>query len=232
MISDERFFAWLDGELDAADAAEVEAMVARDPSLQRKADAHRALASRLGSAFATVANAPLPDRLVDTARPSDAQIIDLATRRPTRRPTAPVQWAAMAATLVLGIGAGSLIEFGSPAPVAREAGHLVASGELEKALYARLASQPVDNGVRIGLTFRKAGGELCRSFTDEGISGLACHESGNWRLKGLFETGEGQGTEYRMASGLDPRLAALIESTMAGESMDAEAERRALREFD
>jgi hypothetical protein len=229
MISDERFFAWLDGELAPAEAAEVAAMVAADPGLQRKAAAHRALAGRLGAAFGPIADAPLPERLAEALRPKAAQIIDFAARREARRPI-PVrmQWAAMAATLAIGIVAGSMIGSGPAGPVGRENGQLVAAGDLEAALYTRLASAPADDGARIGLTFRDSAGNLCRSFTEDGATGLACHQGGDWRIRGLFQAGEGQQGQFRMAAAGDPRLAELVEATMAGEPLDAAGERQAL----
>ena len=229
MISDERFFAWLDGELDPAEAAAIDELVAADPGLQRKADAHRALGGQLRRAFDPIAAAPVPEGLVAAARPGEAEVIDFAARRTQARPISrPMQWMAMAATLAIGIVAGSMINPGATGPIGRENGQLVASGELEQALYTRLASAPAEDGARIGLTFRDAAGDLCRSFTDGGSSGLACHQGGDWRIMGLFQAGEGQQTEFRMAAGADPRLAGLVDSTIAGEPLDAAAERQAL----
>jgi hypothetical protein len=228
MISDERFFAWLDGELDPAEAAAIDQLVAADPELQRKAEAHRALGSTLRAAFDPIVQAPVPDRLTAAAEPRAAEVIDLATRRERRQVWAPMQWAAMAATLALGLVTGSMINTSSSGPIARENGELVASGELEAALYTRLASAPARDGARIGLTFRDANGGLCRSFTDGGTAGLACHQSGDWRIRGLFQSGEGQQGEFRMAAGQDPRLAELISSAMAGEPLGAAEERKAL----
>ena len=227
MIGDERFFAWLDGELDPSEASAVDELVAADPELQRRAEAHRALAGRLNHAFDPIAEMALPQRLADAARPRQAEIIDFAARRPRAMPVR-MQWAAMAATLAIGIAAGTMLNSGPSGPVAREGGQLVASGELEQALYTRLASAPAREGARVGLTFRDAAGDVCRSFTDEGAAGLACHKGGDWQIKGLFQGGEGQQSEFRMAAGADPRLAELVNATMAGEPLDAAGEREAL----
>jgi len=229
MISDERFFAWLDGELDPAEAAELDRLVAANPELQRKAEAHRALGGRLGAAFDPVAAAAVPERLLDSARPRRADVVDFGSRRTASRPVwAPMQWAAMAATLAIGLVAGTMINSNPSGPIARENGALVASGELEQALYTRLASVPVDEGARIGVTFHDAAGDLCRSFTVGGAVGLACRQQGDWRIRGLFQAGEGQQGQFRMAAGSDPRLAELIDSTIAGEPLDAAGERQAL----
>jgi hypothetical protein len=227
MISDERFFSWLDGELDPTEAAAVDVLVAADPELQRRAEAHRALGGTLRAAFAPIADAPVPEQLLDATRPQQADVIDLASRRQRALPVR-MQWAAIAATLAIGIAAGTMIGSGPSGPIASENGQLVASGELEQALYTRMASAPADQGARIGLTFRNASGDLCRSFTEKGSAGLACHQGGDWRIRGLFQVGEGQQSAYRMATGSDPRLAGLIDSTMAGEPLDAARERQAL----
>ena len=43
MVTDETFFAWLDGELDGEEAKRVVAEVDADPALAEKAEQHRAL---------------------------------------------------------------------------------------------------------------------------------------------------------------------------------------------
>ena len=113
-------------------------------------------------------------------------------------------------------------------PVTVEGERLIAAAALDQALDTRLASVPAGNGTRIGLTFRNSAGRICRSFTDAAASGLACHEGGQWRLRGLFPAAEGQAGDYRMAAGEDPRLTALIDETIAGEPFDAAQEKAAL----
>jgi hypothetical protein len=81
--------------------------------------------------------------------------------------------------------------------------------------------------VRIGLTFRDQSGAICRTFTGEQSSGLTCRDGSDWRLRGLFAAPEGQAGDYRMAAGTDPNLAALIDSTIAGEPFDAAQEQAA-----
>jgi hypothetical protein len=228
MMNDETFFAWLDGELGAAEAAQAEAAVAANPALQRKAEAQRALRAKLGAAFDPIASAPVPDRLLATSPSAD--VLDFARERPHRAwaKTIPSswQWGAMAATLALGLLAGSTLG-GGDSSIATDRGHLVAAGALSQALDTRLASAPADSGPRIGLTFRDSAGRICRSFTDASSSGLACHEDRDWRIRGLFAAPEGQQAQYRMAGGQDVRLAELVGAYMAGEPLDAAGERKA-----
>lgn len=223
MSDEEEFFAWLDGELRGDAAARVEARVAADPALAAQARAHRALAGRLRGAFDPVLAAPVPDRV--GAPPVDFAVVrDRRASRPVSRMT---RWAAIAATLALGIVTGTMLATGSSSPIVRENGVLVAAASLEDALDTRLASAPASDGVRIGLTFRDADGQLCRSFENGDGSGLACRADGDWQIRGLFKQDEASPGDYRMASGPDPRLAELIDATIAGEPFDAEAERAA-----
>ena len=82
MVNDETFFAWLDGELEAAEAARVEAEVAADPRLSTMAAEHRTMQARLKGAFDTIIDAPMPGHLAAAARtPPQAEVIDFAEAR-------------------------------------------------------------------------------------------------------------------------------------------------------
>jgi len=225
MSVDEQFFAWLDGELDGKEAAEMTARVAADPELARLADQHRAMQARLRHAFDSVSAAPLPKALLG------AEVVDLAERRERQRPPAGFarlpQWALIAATLVLGIFAGTLMPGRNDSPVELHNGALYAAAGLDRALDTQLASAPSGGPVRIGLTFRDPAGDICRSFSGTEATGLACRDGDRWRVRGLFPAGEGQSTDYRVAAGMSPELASLVNSTMAGEPMDAAQEKAA-----
>ena len=65
-------------------------------------------------------------------------------------------------------------------PVVYEGGSLVATGELEDALYdpsLRRADGPV-----AGKPFAGAAGETCRRFVDGPVRGIACQREGDWRV--------------------------------------------------
>jgi hypothetical protein len=225
MNDDEKFFAWLDGELGPSEAAEMEARVAADPELKRLADQHRALGSQLRSAFDPIADSPVPQTLQAALRPT-AQVIDFGAAKRARSMPAVAQWTAMAATLAIGIFIGTRVPQESSAPVQAEAGKLYAAASINRALDTELASAPTGD-VRIGITYRDSAGEICRTFTAPAGSGLACRNSGRWQMKGLFAAPEGQGSDYRMAAGMDPNLAALVDSTIAGEAFDEATEKAA-----
>jgi hypothetical protein len=225
MIDDDKFFAWLDGELGPTEAADVEAKVASDPELSRLAEEHRALKQQLRGAFDPIATAPMPERLQAALRPS-AEIVDFAAKKRARSMPSLAQWAAMAATLVLGVLLGTMVPQRGTAPLEVQGGKLYAASALSRALDTQLASAPAGE-VRIGLTFRDRSGEICRSFTAPASSGLACRNNGRWQVRGMFAAPEGQGSDYRMAAGMDPNLAALVDATTAGEAFDAAKEKAA-----
>lgn len=227
MIDDEKFFAWLDGELGPSEAAEVEAKVASDPELKRRAEEHRALMQQLRGVFDPIAAAPVPDQLQAMLRPKE-NVIDFAAAKRARTMPSVTQWVAMAATLALGVFIGTMVPQGGNGPVEVQGGKLYAASALNRALDTQLASAPAGE-VRIGLTFRGQAGEICRSFTSTASSGLACRNDGRWQVRGLFAAPEGQSGAYRMAAGMDPNLAALVDSTMSGEAFDA-AQEKAARE--
>lgn len=231
MTKDEKLFAWLDGELDPADAAEMERQVAGDPALARLADEHRALKARLGRAFDPIAAASVPEGLRDALRAPEAEIVDFAAARSLREPRrswgSMPQWAAMAATLAVGIVVGTAIPVRPNQPVAVEGGKIYAAAALDQALTAQLASAPANGDVRVGMTFRDQTGAICRNFTQSAASGLACRDPRGWQVRGLFAAPEGQSGAYRMAAGMDPALASLVDSTMAGEPFDAAQEKAA-----
>jgi len=229
MTDDEKFFAWLDGELSGPEADAIAERVAADPSLSKLADEHKAMQSRLKAALDSVAEMPVPDRLLH-AISTPGTVIDFGAARTRRRAWLDLawpQWTAMAATLALGIFLGTMIAPGPTGPVEVDRGRLYAAGALGQALDTRLASTPAGNGARVGVTFRDRSGTICRSFAEGQSAGLACRSGDRWQVRGLFAGQSGEASEYRMASSIDPRLAALIESTIAGEPFDAAEEKAA-----
>ena len=237
MVEEEKFFAWLDGELPADEAARVEAEVAADPKLSRLAVEHRAMAAGLRSAFGTVEAQPVPERLHRLVEQDGGEkVVSLAdaraSRAVSRAPSLWVQMGALAATLAVGIVTGNMLSIGflpggSADPIQAEAGRLVASADLENALYAQLASAPAESGPRVGLTFRDKTGAICRTFQDQAASGLACREGGDWRIRSVFQGAEGQSTDYRMAGGPNPQLLEEVDAVIDGEPFDAAEEKAA-----
>ncbi|HEY0596260.1 anti-sigma factor [Sphingopyxis sp.] len=217
--------AYVDGELDDLTARRIKREAGSDAGLAAEIARNRELRAQLTAHFAPVIEEVVPERLrallvetnVDTS---------LAARRETKRLRfAPIHWATIAASLVLGLTIG-LKPWMPVADVTNANGTLVASGALAEALDTQLASnQPADATVRIGLSFRNRDGRTCRSFEGRGLAGIGCHEGGRWRLERTMG-GTAQG-EYRQAA--SGALAADAAAMMAGEPFDAAAERAARR---
>jgi hypothetical protein len=220
MTDEELFYAWLDGELQGAEAAKVAARVEADPFLKAKAEQHRALVAGLRGAFD-----PIIAQAVPLPRFGSVEVVDFGAKRAARRVAFGLpQWAAMAATLAIGIVTGQFVADRSASPVENRDGVLVAAASLDRALDVQLASAGSGGPVRVGQTFRDRHGDICRSFNEGSASGLACREGEDWRIEGLFGASASKQGEYRMAAGEDPRLAALIDERIAGEPFDASAE--------
>lgn len=227
MTEDEKLFAWLDGELGSAEAAEMQAKVDSNPELARLARQHRAFSERLKNAFDPIAKAPVPEHFQAELR-KPAQVVDFASAKRARRIPSVAQWMSIAASVAVGILVGTMVPREVNAPLQMENGKIFAEAELNQALNTELASAPAGK-VRIAVTFRDHAGQVCRSFTAEASSGLACRSNGRWQLKGLFAAPEGQASDYRMAAGMDPNLAALVDSAIKGETFDAAQERAELQ---
>ncbi len=234
-FSDETLSAYADGELDAATRAAVEAAMASDPHLEQRIADYRELRARLQQAFAPVLAEPVPERLLASARGTSARqrpgnVIELQ-RRSRARWSLP-QWAAMAASLVIGALLGPLL-LRSPTgntPVDTRGGQMFAHGTLERALSEQLASaQPAAAAVQVGVSFRARSGAYCRTFVmrDESqLAGLACREHSAWRVETLARTDPGpSGAVLRSAgSALPPAVAGTLDELIAGEPLDAAAE--------
>jgi hypothetical protein len=225
MTDDPDFYAWLDGELPEREASAMAARVAADPQLAAFAEQHRALAGRLSDAFAPILLAPVPERVSRAAERRQAEVVDLAEVRARQR-----QWSvagmAAAASLALGLAIGTAMPRDSSS-FESSGGKLAAAGPLATALDRQLAAAGDQRGIRLGLSFKDRGGRYCRTFNTQAQSGLACLHGEDWAIEGLVGAGASDG-EYRMASGVDPGLAAIVDSRLAGEPLDAAAEAQAV----
>lgn len=237
-IPEEMLMAYADGELNAEQRAQVEQALAADPRLAGELERHRKLHQRLHRELDGVLTEPVPDRLrAALQKPSQsAQVLDLQARRSLKQ-TARAgwggrEWLAMAACLVAGVCLGIyVLGVNDGALVADSDGSLIARGRLATALNQQLAgAQHQNDAVQIGLSFRDQSGDYCRSFVvqqAQSIAGLACNDSGNWRVEMLIESSTG-GDEYRQAGSDAPAaLLALIEQRRAGDALDAQQEEAA-----
>lgn len=238
-IDPEQLQAYLDGALadDALDAdtrARIEAAMAADPALASEVAAAARLRARIRAEFDPVLDEPMPERfaaLFDA--PAAPAVFDAGNVRalPARRPSPRPAWWMLAAASVAVVAMG-LVWQTTRAPVRSVGGVAFAGGPLADALDESLASAPAtDAEVAIGLTFRDREGRWCRSFAMPGetLSGLACRESGRWRLRLLERDARASdGDGLRQASSpASPALLGAIDARIAGEPLSADDERAA-----
>ena len=235
-FSDEMLMAYSDGELDLVARAEIEAAMARDPKVAEAVERHRALAAKLRPAYDAVLAEPVPDRLAElVATPGSAAIVNLAAKRRASESAMRVgrrrlpQWAALAASVVVGLFAGVLLMRGADAPYEETATGLVARGELDKALTSQLASAGDDAGVRIGISFRDRKGDYCRTFhmhREAPVAGLACRGGEEWRLQVLATAPAHEG-ELRPAAAMPMAVLHAVDAAIDGVPLNAASERAA-----
>lgn len=226
-IGDETLNAYADGELSGLPLDEIERALAADPELRARLAVQQRLRARLAAHYGPVREEPVPERFTALLAPATGKVVDLAAER-ARRPR-PVWQAltALAATLVLGLVAGSMLPRSDDGPVAMAQGGLVARGELAEALETRLASDRGE-GPRIGVSFAAADGRFCRTFEAPALSGLACRGGEGWHLVATAVPAAGQDGEFRQASSAgSPLVLEAAQTLMAGEPLDADGERRA-----
>lgn len=239
---DEVLMAYADDELDTRTRAAVEAAMASDPEIARRIAQHKALRSRVHSAFNKVLDEPVPARLLKVVRsnpsgPHKNNVVPLHRHRVQR--WAWQQWGAIAASLIVGLIAGrlALVRSRVPGPIAMRGGRVLAAGVLADALSDQLAAtQSAADPVRIGVSFRSKSGEYCRSFTlrqAAPLAGLACRAGGDWRVHVLARaesaTG-GSGTYRQAASPMPPAVIAAVGNLITGEPLDPPAEAAARRQ--
>ncbi len=239
---DDILMAYADGELDESLRGEVERAVRADPALAAIVEGHRALRRDVFAAFAGVIDEPVPARLQPPGQgPGKVLSLDAARNAklraqaplPTPSPALPrawPQWGALAATLVVGVLAGSLwFDSGDAGFVSADAGgRLVARAQLDSALSRQLAGEPAAGSpVRIGVSFATRDGGYCRSFQVGASAGLACRDGEAWRISVLKEAPASSG-DYRQAASATPgAVLEAIDERIAGPAFDAAAERRA-----
>ncbi len=128
VLDDDTLQAWVDGRLDPARQAKIEARIEQDPALAARAAAYRRHRRALHQAFDGVLAEPIPDRL------------RVAPPRPRRR----AALAAGVASFGLGIALGWFLALGSgPVPLATAAPRLPQEAALAYAVYAPEARHPV-----------------------------------------------------------------------------------------
>lgn len=241
-MTDEELMAYVDGELDAADAARVEAIIAADSTLAMRVQVQRELRTRLQSAFNPVLEEPVPQRLgalveVSQSPPIAVTSLDAARERRAERLRPRWSWrelSAVAATLVLGVLLGPFVMRASqPLPFVSDGGRVVAIGALDTALMSQVsgATPQTADGPTIGMSFRTANGQNCRTFAmNPGPAGLACRERGDWVVEVLSRNPRPRNgsapDDYRQAGTPFPEaIRQAVEARIDGDPLDSAQEK-------
>jgi anti-sigma factor RsiW len=105
-VDDVMLMAYVDGEVDAATARQIEHAIGADPNLSARAKMFRESASVLRGAFAESLHEEVPDRLVAALKPlaGKGNVVPMSASRPVRR---VLGWAMAASVAALVIGSGS-----------------------------------------------------------------------------------------------------------------------------
>jgi hypothetical protein len=237
----ETLSAFIDGELDATERAQVAVLVDSDPKLKAYIAEQEQLRATLHAAFAHVIAEPIPERLLVTAADTPVSF-RVRLRRwlgaaGARQKSSTGRFVVPALTMALGLIVGVGVERTSLSTndfaTSPSTGAIVARAELAQTLDQRLASEEQRGAARIGVTFRDKAGALCRSF--EVISngattdGFACHHDGDWQVGALISAPpSGTNSTYTLAgSSMPDSVRDAIAAHMEGAPLDAAAERRA-----
>lgn len=234
-VTDEMIMAYVDDELDALAIATLERALREDPAVAAAVARAKSLRERVRLAYDPVLSEPVPARLAALAsgrtRTSQGTGPGNVRAGSTRRIWRATQWAAMAASLVVGVLlAPWLQDATTPAALRTSAEGLVAVGALDRALTTRLISDAaLDDDVEVGLSFRDNDGRYCRSFSlpAQALAGLACRGGGQWRVLATGEAIRANGEFRQAATALPPAVLAEIDARLAEESLDATGERAA-----
>ena len=220
-ITEDMLMAYLDGELDELSRSRVERTLAADPALCGALEGQKRLKARLAQRFDPVLEEEVPDRLRAML---ETNVVPLASRRSPAVLPWP-QAAAMAATFVLGlVGAGVLSEASGTAGT--EGSAMIAKGDLAQALDRQLAADR-DAPTKVGVSFAAHDGRFCRTFENAELAGLACRGSGRWDLVTTTRVIAPGAGDYRQAGSGSALVMQAAQELMAGEPLDANAERRA-----
>jgi hypothetical protein len=250
-FSDDILMRFADGELPEDEAALVREAMADDRELSARVERFKYVRRALRQTYDSVAQEPIPERfralLGDMAlnepqapspheepQPLKAPVVSLAEARRARteqRFTPPV-WGAMAASVLIGLFAGSMLMRPAAPLLQVEDGQLRAGAGLAEVLDTRLSSDAVNarSPLHVGVSFRAQDGGYCRTFdsvlTNKAVSGLACRQSGAWIVR-IATTEPVVASDYRQAGSAAPAVMNMVDTLMAGEPLTDAQERQA-----
>jgi anti-sigma factor RsiW len=260
-MSDERFdeetlMAYADGELGPAQAAAVEAAMARDPAIARTVRLFRDTAVAAQSAV-KAETPPVPDALraaVEAAiaragagappSPADLPVAAPVVIAPFRPAANNPSYAIAASAAIIAIAVGAYFAGAHRGELPPGPGLAVVSPGAESVVFQEALSRTpagntrplqADSSVALNATFRDGGGRLCREFRVEragadAVAGVACRTAGAWSVA-FAVVQPGSGDSFTPAAG-NALLEAFLVERGASPPLGAEEEADALRGAD
>lgn len=223
-LDEETLLAYVDGQLDPARAAEVEARLADDPEARETVRVFRESAALLHGRFDAPLHQPIPERLLATLRDTpaggdetrdDDKVVSLTKRRRPVTFSAPTLAMAAGLALVIGFGGGYLtlgLPGGDPdAAFLQQVLDGTASGVTVNTADAQLTPMA---------TFRTTDGRYCREYeklTDRASTGIACRDAdGRWQPQiEVAQTLLGRSGDAQYAPASGPDIDPLAEAGLA-----------------
>jgi anti-sigma factor RsiW len=240
-LNPELLMAYADGELDAEEKAEIEALMAHDPKARAMVERFLESGDLLRRGFDEILNLPPPQHLIDTIR-KHQPAPEIVPLNPPKRNVSVSEWPRLAiaacVALIVGVVVGAGLLRGPEIEQRRETANLLQDTLEFQPTGAVLASAARSETVTPIVTFRAADGRICREFerqtrTQQTV-GIACRNAdGQWiavveidrMLLAADQSGE---LDYRPASGSPDPLAAALSALGAGRALTA-AEEQVLR---
>lgn len=218
-IDDALLGAFLDRQLDEAETKRVGQLIGEDPELQDRLKSMENADLLLRSSFEQLINEPVPSHIEAAVGPVGKPA--WSPLRALSRLLTPgfAGGFATAAAILMAVGllSGDLLESGTGSATVRG---------LQQALADTPSGVPATFSIEGGtaeilpvLSFRKAGGEICRQYEQTTTlsagttlsSGIACNSDGSWRVVAFSEIANASdkgttGSDYVPASGEETRV--------------------------
>ncbi len=245
-VSDEQIAAYVDGSLDAAEAAVVAAAIENDPAVRAYAETVRETNYLLREAFDGPMAQPVSSELRTTIMGTEetqagATVVDFARAREARRPWVGMALAASIA-LVVGITSTTVFFDGGQdhAEPLLALGPAPTTGPLHRALETLASGDVSEEGLQLMLSFRDGEGRICREFELAGETpaqmdfAIACRsDAGQWQVE-IAVTGPATAPN---ADGIVPAsgpaedaLNAMLDSLGAGPALSPAEEAKLLQD--
>ena len=238
-ISPEKLMAYVDGELDDKEQADIEVLIERDPEVRAMVAQFRKSSELVKESFNEILDLPVPQQLMDTVKNHRAtsNIVQIDQAKESKGLFA---WPglALAATVALSVGllAGAVLFGGLNFQLLKQSYSSLLQHSLEIKLSG--ASSASEDGLEIVtplMTFIGVDGLICREFErmnrEQKTVGIACRGSqGKWLPmveidRTLLATNTAEEFDYSPASGPVDPINMVLSELGAKKSLTAQKEK-------